>query len=103
MKNIGLKLVLIALLVGACLWSVIPPDKKIRLGKDLQGGVSLVYAVKVADDARADEVLAQTIDVLKDRVNPQGILDIAMQPVGRDRIEVVMPLPNAEVLELQKA
>ena len=103
MNNIGFKLLSIGLLVGFCLWSVIPPEKKIRLGKDLQGGVSLVYAVKVADGANADEVLAQTIDVLKDRVNPQGILDIGMQPVGRDRIEVVMPLPNAQVRELQVA
>ncbi len=103
MKNIGLKLAAIGLVVGFCLWSIIPPDQKIRLGKDLQGGVSLVYAVKIADGADADEVLAQTIDVLKDRVNPQGVLDIAMQPVGRDRIEVVMPLPNAEVRDLQVA
>ena len=102
MKHIGIKLLLIGLLVGFCLFEVIPPQQKIRLGKDLQGGVSLVYAVKIADDARADDVLAQTIDVLKDRVNPQGILDIAMQPVGRDRIEVVMPLPNAEVRDLQE-
>ena len=101
MKHIGFKLLFIGLLVGFCLFEVIPPQQKIRLGKDLQGGVSLVYAVKIADDARADDVLAQTIDVLKDRVNPKGILDIAMQPVGRDRIEVVMPLPNAEVRVLQ--
>ena len=103
MNNILGKLVFIGLLVALCLWSVIPPDQKIRLGKDLQGGVSLVYAVKIADGADADEVLAQTIDVLKDRVNPQGVLDIAMQPVGRDRIEVVMPLPSPEVRELQLA
>jgi SecD/SecF fusion protein len=103
MNNILGKLVFIGLLVALCLWSVIPPDQKIRLGKDLQGGVSLVYAVKIAEGADADEVLAQTIDVLKDRVNPQGVLDIAMQPVGRDRIEVVMPLPSPEVRELQLA
>jgi len=103
MNNIPGKLVFIGLLVALCLWSVVPPDQKIRLGKDLQGGVSLVYAVKIADGADADEVLAQTIDVLKDRVNPQGVLDIAMQPVGRDRIEVVMPLPSPEVRELQLA
>ena len=51
MNNILGKLVLVGLLVALCLWSVIPPDQKIRLGKDLQGGVSLVYAVKIADDA----------------------------------------------------
>ncbi len=101
-NNIPLSLVLIGLIVGVCVWSVYPPKTKIRLGKDLQGGVSLIYAVKVADDSDPDEVLAQTIDVLKQRVNPQGILDIAMQPVGRDRIEVVMPLPNDDVRALQQ-
>lgn len=101
MKYIYLKLTIIGLLVLLFLWSVLPPEKKIRLGKDLQGGVSLVYALEIPEDTDADEVLAQTIDVLKQRVNPQGILDIGMQPVGRDRIEVVMPLPNAEVRALQ--
>ena len=102
MKNIIPKLVLIGLIVGVCLWSVYPPQKKIRLGKDLQGGVSLVYSVKIAEGSEPDQVLAQTIDVLKQRVNPQGILDIGMQPVGRDRIEVVMPLPNDQVRALQQ-
>merc|ERR1711938_26561 len=103
MKNyIPLFLVLIGLIVGVCVFSVYPPKTKIRLGKDLQGGVSLIYSVKVADDSDPDEVQAQTIDVLKQRVNPQGILDIAMQPVGRDRIEVVMPLPNDDVRALQQ-
>ena len=102
MKNIIPKLVLLGLIVGVCLWSVYPPTKKIRLGKDLQGGVSLIYSVKIADGSEPDEVLAQTIDVLKQRVNPQGILDIGMQPVGRDRIEVVMPLPNDQVRALQQ-
>ena len=40
MKNITSKLVTIGLLVGICLFAVYPPTKKIRLGKDLQGGVS---------------------------------------------------------------
>ena len=102
MKNITSKLVTIGLLVGICLFAVYPPTKKIRLGKDLQGGVSLIYSVKIAEGSEPDEVLAQTIDVLKERVNPQGILDIGMMPVGRDRIEVVMPLPNDQVRGLQQ-
>jgi SecD/SecF fusion protein len=44
--------------------------------------------------------LSQTIEVLKERVNPDGVLDIQMTPLGTDRIEVVMPLPNAEIKEL---
>ncbi|MFM7133785.1 MAG: protein translocase subunit SecD, partial [Planctomycetota bacterium] len=77
--------------------------KEIRLGKDLQGGVSLVYSVKLPERGvvQSEEALAQVIEVLKKRVNPQGVLDISMQPQGTDRIEVVMPLPSDEVRALQ--
>jgi SecD/SecF fusion protein len=103
MKHLVSKVVLIVSIVGLCLWSVYPPESKIRLGKDLKGGVSLVYSVAIPESANAEEVLAQVIDVLKQRVNPKGILDIAMQPVGNDRIEVVMPLPSDSVRALQQA
>ncbi|MCH2161324.1 MAG: protein translocase subunit SecD [Phycisphaerales bacterium] len=102
MNNLVSKILLILFVVGLCLWSVYPPESKIRLGKDLQGGVSLVYSVNIPDGVDAESILAQVIDVLKQRVNPQGVLDISMQPVGRDRIEVVMPLPNEKVQALQK-
>ena len=99
MKNSWMKLAVVAILcaISAYLLSI----KGIRLGKDLQGGVSLVYSVKITDAQRQGEVLGQVIEVLKQRVNPQGVLDIAMQPQGSDRIEVVMPLPSAEVRALQ--
>lgn len=99
MKNAWLKLALVATLCAFCAWEL--SQKGIRLGKDLQGGVSLVYSVSIPDAQRPEEVLGQVIEVLKERVNPQGVLDIAMQPQGRDRIEVVMPLPSAEVRALQ--
>jgi len=80
---------------------VLLSQKSTRLGKDLQGGVSLVYSVKIPETGDPNEVLGQVIEVLKQRVNPQGVLDIAMTPQGRDRIEVVMPLPSSEVRALQ--
>ena len=103
MNNLISKIILIVTLVVLCLWSIYPPEKKIRLGKDLKGGVSLIYSVSIPEGGDSEAVLAQVIDVLKQRVNPQGVLDISMQPVGRDRIEVVMPLPSDQVQELQKA
>jgi SecD/SecF fusion protein len=102
MNGVIWKLFLIAVVVALCVWSVVPVDQKIRLGKDLRGGVSLVYAVNIPADADRDQVLAQVIDVLKQRVNPQGILDIAFQPQGLDRIEIVMPLPSPDVRVRQK-
>jgi len=41
--------------------------------------------------------------VLKERVNPKGVLDISMQPLGFDRIEIVMPLPSKKVRALREA
>ena len=44
-----------------------------RLGKDLRGGVSLVYQVSMPEDvSNPQELLAQTISVLKDRVTSPG-------------------------------
>jgi len=90
-------------LLALCGWAIYPPEERIRLGKDLRGGTSLVYAVDIPQGADADAVLTQVITVLKDRVNPQGVLDISMRPLGNDRIEIVMPLPSPEVQELRKA
>lgn len=100
MQNLFWKTVLIIIIVGGCLWATIPPDQRIRLGRDLSGGVSLVYSVRMPENADRNQILNQTIRVLNDRVNPQGVLDIAMTPLGADRIEIVMPLPNEEVKSL---
>jgi SecD/SecF fusion protein len=82
-------------------WAIIPPDKQLRLGKDLAGGVSMTYAVQVAPGEDAKEVLDRTIDTLKRRVDPDGVMDIAMTAQGRDRIEMSMPLPNDKVKKLR--
>jgi len=100
MQNLLWKIILIVLILVGCLVSINPPEKKIRLGRDLSGGVSLIYSVTMEDDANREAVLSQTIEVLKERVNPDGVLDIQMTPLGTDRIEVVMPLPSPEVKEL---
>jgi SecD/SecF fusion protein len=103
MQNLVWKIVFILVILAFCLVVVYPPDQKLKLGKDLRGGTSLIYKVNI-DKADADKqrILTQTIEVLKDRVNPQGVLDISMQPLGLDRIEIVMPLPSAKVRELRQ-
>ncbi|MHC4947815.1 MAG: protein translocase subunit SecD [Planctomycetota bacterium] len=103
MQNIVWKILLIIVVLGLCLYALNPPSEKVRLGKDLRGGVSLVYSLRIPEGAPAQEVVTQTIEVLKDRVNPTGVFDISFQPLGLDRIEIVMPLPNQEVLALRAA
>lgn len=104
MRNIAFKILIILLILVSCGLFIYPPQEKIRLGKDLRGGVSLIYSVHMGDDVTdRQEVLRQTISVLQDRINPQGVLDISMEPVGDDRLEVIMPLPSPEVLALRQA
>lgn len=93
-------LILCVLVLGGCLLSIFPVEKNLRLGKDLAGGVSLVYALDVRPDDPSDTV-DRTIAVLKDRVNPNGLFEISMQQQGRDRIEITMPLPNDAVRKLR--
>lgn len=90
----------LALLVLAVV-SIVPPEDKLRLGKDLRGGTTLIYAVDIPAGADAKETLGQTISILKKRVDPSGLLEIQMVAQGRDRIEVTMPLPSEKVKALR--
>ena len=83
------------------IWQIVPPEKQLRLGKDLRGGVSLTYSVQIDANEDAKQVMARTIDVLKRRVDPDGLLEISMVAQGRDRIEITMPLPNERVKGLR--
>jgi SecD/SecF fusion protein len=95
--------VVIAITCGLMVLAILPPEQKIKLGRDLRGGVSLIYSVNIPEGADKKETLTQTIKVLKQRVNPQGVLDLSLLPQGDDRIEVVMPLPGDTVRAAQKA
>ncbi len=93
--------IVIAVLILA-VYAIYPPEKSLRLGKDLSGGVSLVYSITVSDSENADEVINRTIDTLKRRVDPDGLMEISMVKAGEDRIEITMPLPSDKVKALKK-
>jgi len=102
-KSIITRALIVLLVVVVCALAVNPPREKLRLGKDLAGGVSLVYTVQVDDEQNPGEVIARTIDVLKQRVDPNGLFEISMVAQGRDRIQITMPSPSKEVKDLRRA
>jgi len=83
------------------LWAAYPPGQKIGLGKDLRGGASLVYTVQVDQAENASEVIPKVIDVLKKRIDPNGLYEIDIVRQGQDRIEITMPLPSDYVKSLR--
>jgi SecD/SecF fusion protein len=91
----------VLLLMG---WAIFPAKDNLRLGKDLRGGVSLLYSVQNRESSleSAKDVINRTIEVLKNRVDPNGLFEISMVGQGTDRIEVQMPLPSPEVLQLKR-
>ncbi|MCK4871907.1 MAG: protein translocase subunit SecD [Phycisphaerales bacterium] len=101
MKITFFKAAIVLVVLLLCLYAIFPPQERLRLGKDLAGGTSLVYVVNIdpKDDPR--EVMPQIIDVLQQRINPTGTLDITMTPMGGGRLEITMPLPSADVLALR--
>lgn len=95
--------ILILLTMGLLTTCIYPPREKLRLGKDLRGGVALTYSVEIpASGAAGTEMMTRLIEVLKARVDPANQLDISFVPQGRDRLEITMPLPNERVVELRE-
>ncbi len=65
MRRIIQRIVLIVGLLVLCVWAIYPPEQKIRLGKDLRGGVSLVYHVRLdPGDNNPQATIGQMITVL---------------------------------------
>ena len=70
-KNIRWKLLIILGVIALSVWSFYPPDKKVRLGLDLKGGVHLVLRVQT-DDALKLETQT-TADRLADQMKTANI------------------------------
>ena len=79
-----------------------------HLGIDLAGGTNLVYALnaieakeqgKTVDKATVDKM----VDAIKRRVNPSSTIDMTVRGVGTDRIEVIVPGADRDLVEQMKA
>ncbi len=100
MQHIGRKSFFVVILLAVFVSAIIPL-KKIRLGKDLRGGSTLIYQLEIEPGEDASRVVTNTIEVLMERVDPNGLYDITIVPQGRDRLEITMPLPSPEMKALR--
>jgi SecD/SecF fusion protein len=90
---------LMALLVVFSLITIYPPDKKIRLGLDIQGGTSFLIRLEQADKKISKEMLDQAVEVIRKRVDYFGGGEPVISPVGEDRILVQIPGLGTEKIE----
>jgi len=94
------KPILIVAVLGLFAWilTVLP----LRKGLDLAGGTTLIYDVRLPEDA-ADPagMIDDMIDVLRDRIDPGGIRNLQWRRIAGNRIEIQMALAGDEVKELR--
>ncbi|MFN9719906.1 MAG: protein translocase subunit SecD [Planctomycetota bacterium] len=64
---------------------------RFRLGIDLAGGTNLVFQVKPEGKALTPELMDRMVDAVSQRINRTGTEEVTVRPVGRDRIEVIVP------------
>ncbi|MFQ5732787.1 MAG: protein translocase subunit SecD, partial [Planctomycetaceae bacterium] len=74
-----------------------------RVGIDLGGGTNLVYQVVATPDKPITaEAMDQMVGAVKRRLDPAGTEEITVRKVGSDRIEVIIPRADPEVVEEKK-
>lgn len=92
-KNFKWKVILIIAVIAFSLWKVYPPQEKINLGLDLQGGMHLVLEVelnKIPEEARKDAV-NRAVEVIRNRIDEFGVAEPQITPQGTDRIIIQLP------------
>jgi SecD/SecF fusion protein len=100
LENVGRKVALIVILLLVSIGLMVFPDQPFRLGLDLQGGTRIVYRFDfegarqrgdISPSEDPAEILAQQREILRNRVDPTGIVDPTIRTEGSDRIVIELP------------
>ncbi|MEM7164956.1 MAG: protein translocase subunit SecD [Planctomycetota bacterium] len=108
LKNIRGGVFLVVILVGLCVWAA--TELKPQLGIDLQGGTELTYRVGLATDAGTairyrsgtSTPAEDAKRVIENRLNAQGVKDISVSVLDRNRLLVEIPGSSTEDLALTR-
>jgi SecD/SecF fusion protein len=90
---------LMVLLVVFSVLTIYPPEKKIQLGLDIQGGTSFLIRLVKGDKDVTKAMLDQAVEVIRKRVDYFGGGEPVISPVGNDRILVQIPGLGTEKIQ----
>jgi SecD/SecF fusion protein len=91
---------LMLLLVTFSIFTIWPPQKKIALGLDIQGGTSFLIRLKGDKDVTKG-MLDQAVEVIRKRIDYFGASEPIISPVGNDRI--LVQIPGLDTAKIQEA
>ncbi|MFN9787250.1 MAG: protein translocase subunit SecD [Planctomycetia bacterium] len=106
-ENLGKYTALTLALILVALASMVVPvvfmqESPFRLGLDLQGGTRLVYGLPFDEALRSGQItqeelndkpalLRSTAEIVRKRVDPQGVREVSIRPEGEDRLVIELP------------
>jgi SecD/SecF fusion protein len=96
-----LALTLTVLLIVFSVITIWPPQKKIALGLDIQGGTSFLIRLVPGDKTINKGMLDQAVEVIRKRVDYFGASEPIISPVGNDRI--LVQIPGLDTAKIQEA
>jgi SecD/SecF fusion protein len=92
---------LMLLLIAFSIAEIWPPQKKIALGLDIQGGTSFLIRLMGGDKEVNKGMLDQAVEVIRKRVDYFGGGEPVITPVGNDRI--LVQIPGLDTAKIQEA
>jgi SecD/SecF fusion protein len=92
---------LMLLLVVSSIVTIWPPQKKIALGLDIQGGTSFLIRLKGGDKEVTKAMLDQAVEVIRKRIDTFGVSEPIISPVANDRI--LVQIPGLDTAKIQEA
>ncbi len=110
-QRIGVVLMAISMSLSPFVFEVLRGQSwtnALKLGIDLAGGTNLVYAINVKEAKEQGKTVdkatvSKMVDAIKKRVNPSGTIDMTVRGVGSDRLEVIVPGADRDLVEQMKA
>lgn len=93
MRNHYIKIGFIIAVIAYCVWQIYPPEKKIKRGLDLQGGVHIVLEVQQPPEGEKSmsDVTQRALEIIRNRVDGLGVSEPVIYKEGTNRIIVDLP------------
>ncbi|MDD3725689.1 MAG: protein translocase subunit SecD [Candidatus Ratteibacteria bacterium] len=92
LKRCYYQLLLILVIIVLCIWQIYPPEKKIRRGLDLQGGVHVVLEVTETQNEQAvSDLTDRALEIIRNRIDALGVTEPIIQKEGIKRIIIDLP------------
>ncbi|MFN4227615.1 MAG: protein translocase subunit SecD [Candidatus Ratteibacteria bacterium] len=88
-----IKFGIIIVVIGICFYLFYPPEKKMKKGLDLQGGIHVVLEVEKenVEEKSISDLTERALEIIRNRVDALGVTEPVIQKEGTNRIIVDLP------------